>query len=72
MTHICEDCGMIAVANLDENKYACPNEVTCKNSNIYMIEIPYAAKLLFQVTYVYMCTHVCVYMYVCVYIFIYK
>jgi len=48
MTHICEDCGMIAVANLDSNRFMCPNGATCKNSNIYMIEIPYAAKLLFQ------------------------
>ncbi len=51
MTHICEDCGMIAIANLEDNKYMCPNGASCKNSNIYMIEIPYAAKLLFQVTF---------------------
>lgn len=48
MTHICEDCGMIAIANLESNRYTCPNGATCKNSHIYMIEIPYAAKLLFQ------------------------
>jgi NAD-dependent DNA ligase len=48
MTHICEDCGQIAVANLDTNRFMCPNQVTCPNSNVFKIEIPYAAKLLFQ------------------------
>jgi len=48
MTHICQDCGLIAVANLDGNQYRCPNDQTCKGSTIGMIEIPYAAKLLFQ------------------------
>ncbi|KAJ1480581.1 DNA-directed RNA polymerase II subunit RPB2 [Baffinella frigidus] len=48
MTHVCQDCGLIAIANLDRNRYACPNQVTCRNSTIQMIEIPYAAKLLFQ------------------------
>jgi len=48
MTHICQDCGLIAIANLDSNLYRCPNQATCRNSSIGMIEIPYAAKLLFQ------------------------
>mmetsp|Transcript_70577 Transcript_70577/g.188361 ORF Transcript_70577/g.188361 Transcript_70577/m.188361 type:complete len:1176 (-) Transcript_70577:60-3587(-) len=48
MCHVCEDCGLIAIANLDNNSFLCPNYVTCKNSSIARIEIPYAAKLLFQ------------------------
>jgi DNA-directed RNA polymerase II subunit RPB2 len=48
MTHVCQDCGLIAIADLSANKFTCPNKTTCKNSTIQMIEIPYAAKLLFQ------------------------
>mmetsp|Transcript_18763 Transcript_18763/g.45096 ORF Transcript_18763/g.45096 Transcript_18763/m.45096 type:complete len:1181 (-) Transcript_18763:313-3855(-) len=48
MTHVCQDCGLVAIANLDANRYICPNQATCRNSTIGMIEIPYACKLLFQ------------------------
>ena len=34
MTHICQDCGLIAVANLDNNHYYCPNQATCKGSTV--------------------------------------
>lgn len=44
--HVCEGCGMIAVANLLKNSFHCP---ACKNtSNIVQVFIPYACKLLFQ------------------------
>jgi len=33
MTHICQDCGLIAVANLENNEYRCPNKETCKNAS---------------------------------------
>ncbi|GMM34795.1 DNA-directed RNA polymerase II core subunit [Saccharomycopsis crataegensis] len=45
--HICGLCGLMSViANLKKNQFECR---ACKNkTNIYQIEIPYAAKLLFQ------------------------
>jgi DNA-directed RNA polymerase II subunit RPB2 len=43
--HVCESCGMIAVANMKKNMYYC---TACKNSNIVQVYMPYAAKLLFQ------------------------
>ena len=27
MCHVCEDCGLIAVADLNNNKFRCPDEV---------------------------------------------
>jgi hypothetical protein len=38
MTHICQDCGLIAVANLDTNHYYCPNGATCKGSKVLVYE----------------------------------
>mmetsp|Transcript_28574 Transcript_28574/g.54586 ORF Transcript_28574/g.54586 Transcript_28574/m.54586 type:complete len:1176 (+) Transcript_28574:118-3645(+) len=44
--HICELCGLIAVANLKKNTFDC---FGCKNkTKISQITIPYACKLLFQ------------------------
>jgi DNA-directed RNA polymerase II subunit RPB2 len=57
--HVCERCGMIAVADLENKRYfcrACKSRDYCsksivdknKNNKIVQIIIPYAAKLLFQ------------------------
>ena len=45
--HICEECGLIAQANLQAQKYECKlcNQTNYKISQVY---IPYACKLLFQ------------------------
>ena len=43
--HVCEQCGMIAVANLKKNQFHCP---ACKNSSVVQVFMPYACKLLFQ------------------------
>ena len=45
--HICEDCGLIAQADLKSQRFMCKS---CKNINynIAQIYIPYACKLLFQ------------------------
>jgi DNA-directed RNA polymerase II subunit RPB2 len=44
--HICDRCGLFAVANLKRNTFMCSS---CKDpSRISQITIPYAAKLLFQ------------------------
>uniref|UniRef100_A0A7S3DCE0 DNA-directed RNA polymerase subunit beta n=2 Tax=Palpitomonas bilix TaxID=652834 RepID=A0A7S3DCE0_9EUKA len=45
-THVCDHCGMIAVANLSENTFSC--QVCGNGSHVSQIELPYACKLLFQ------------------------
>ena len=44
--HVCEECGVIAVANLRKNQFHCP---ACKRTTgIVQVFLPYACKLLFQ------------------------
>jgi DNA-directed RNA polymerase II subunit RPB2 len=45
-THICNKCGLICIADVEKNKFLCQS---CKNTtDISLIDIPYACKLLFQ------------------------
>ncbi|KDD76893.1 domain 6 of RNA polymerase Rpb2 [Helicosporidium sp. ATCC 50920] len=44
--HVCDKCGLVAVANLRRNQYFC---TACKNhTGIVQVHMPYACKLLFQ------------------------
>jgi DNA-directed RNA polymerase II subunit RPB2 len=43
--HVCDACGLFAVANLTKNHFECK---ACKTSTVSQVLIPYAAKLLFQ------------------------
>ncbi|KAK9814090.1 hypothetical protein WJX72_000515 [[Myrmecia] bisecta] len=44
--HVCEKCGLVAVANLKKNQFYC---TACKNTTgIVQVYMPYACKLLFQ------------------------
>jgi DNA-directed RNA polymerase II subunit RPB2 len=44
--HVCDDCGLICVANLNNSNYYCTNNA-CTPNRISAINIPYASKLLF-------------------------
>ena len=44
--HVCDNCGLTAIANLKRNTFECRS---CKTrTGISKVYIPYAAKLLFQ------------------------
>jgi DNA-directed RNA polymerase II subunit RPB2 len=45
--HVCENCGLFAIANLERNQFECKY---CKNkkTKICQVYLPYACKLLFQ------------------------
>ncbi|KAK9837485.1 hypothetical protein WJX81_006043 [Elliptochloris bilobata] len=44
--HVCDACGLFAVANLKKNQFYCP---ACKNTTgVVQVFMPYACKLLFQ------------------------
>ena len=43
--HVCDQCGLFAIANVPKNHFECKS---CKTSTISQVLIPYAAKLLFQ------------------------
>ena len=43
--HVCDNCGLFAIANLGKNHFECK---ACKSSTVSQVLIPYAAKLLFQ------------------------
>ncbi len=44
--HVCDECGMIAIANLRQQSFSC--KFCSNNSKFSQIHIPYAGKLLFQ------------------------
>lgn len=52
--HVCEGCGMVAVADLENRRFFCKAcSVTARQSNappprVHQVIMPYAAKLLFQ------------------------
>ena len=43
--HVCDKCGLIAVANLKTMAFECRS---CNSNAVSQVHIPYAAKLMFQ------------------------
>ena len=43
--HVCDTCGIIAIANLKTMAYECR---VCSSNKVSQVYIPYAAKLMFQ------------------------
>ena len=43
--HVCDTCGLIAIADLVRNVFACR---ACKTSSVSQVYLPYAMKLLIQ------------------------
>lgn len=43
--HVCDHCGLIAVADLKTQSFACRG---CNKHDVSAVHLPYAAKLLFQ------------------------
>ena len=43
--HVCEKCGLFAIANLNSNVFECRS---CKTSAVAAVYLPYAMKLLVQ------------------------
>ena len=52
--HVCEQCGLIAIANYKKGVYECKRcsnfgtEDSKRKPNIYQVRIPYACKLMMQ------------------------
>lgn len=47
--HVCELCGLIAVANLTKNTFECRGcRSAASRSRVVQVALPYACKLLFQ------------------------
>ena len=48
--HVCQECGLPAIANLNKNEYECKRCIKwhSKKTKVNMIKIPYACKLLMQ------------------------
>ena len=42
---VCRSCGLIAIGNAQQGIFKCGR---CRTTEVYMIDIPYAGKLLFQ------------------------
>ncbi len=43
--HVCSDCGLFAIANIEKNQFICKG---CSQSTVSNIALPYSCKLLFQ------------------------
>ena len=44
--HVCAECGLLAIADLNKRNYRCP--ATKKKVQVVQVFMPYACKLLFQ------------------------
>ena len=46
--HVCQSCGLFAIANLSRNHFECKCTESGQRSNVCAVVMPYACKLLFQ------------------------